>query len=312
MDDEYARAGEFDPRVMVTTSRDPSSRLVQFAKEMSLIFPNAQRINRGAYTTKEVVEACRSNEVTDLVLVHEHRGEPDGLVISHMPHGPTAFFGLTSVVTRHDIKAKESVSEAYPHLIFEAFESKLGTRVTNVLKHLFPVPKDESKRVVTFSNRNDFISFRHHVRRHPPFPCCRSRYRSSCCGPNYVRTCDCIAFFIPARFPSPSFPQVLDHSPPPRYCSPYRAPYCSLAHGARSAPSLFSPPFPHVLDHCHERRAFLIPGVQQGLAQGGGAQGDRAALRDAPLPGQKDHVHPTEAHGVSNLLEHERGRGSSV
>jgi len=215
MDDEYARAGEFDPRVMVTTSRDPSSRLVQFAKEMSLIFPNAQRINRGAYTTKEVVEACRSNEVTDLVLVHEHRGEPDGLVISHMPHGPTAFFGLTSVVTRHDIKAKESVSEAYPHLIFEAFESKLGTRVTNVLKHLFPVPKDESKRVVTFSNRNDFISFRHHVRRHPPFPCCRSRYRSSCCGPNYVRTCDCIAFFIPARFPSPSFPQVLDHSPPP-------------------------------------------------------------------------------------------------
>jgi len=163
MDDEYARAGEFDPRVMVTTSRDPSSRLVQFAKEMCLIFPNAQRINRGAYTTKEVVEACRSNEVTDLVMVHEHRGEPDGLVISHMPHGPTSFFGLTSVVTRHDIKAKESVSEAYPHLIFEGFESKLGKRVTSILKHLFPVPKDDSKRVVTFSNRNDFLSFRHHV-----------------------------------------------------------------------------------------------------------------------------------------------------
>jgi len=29
MDDEYVRAGEFDPRVMITTSRDPSSRLVQ-------------------------------------------------------------------------------------------------------------------------------------------------------------------------------------------------------------------------------------------------------------------------------------------
>jgi rRNA maturation protein Rpf1 len=27
-------------------------------------------------------QACRKNDVTDLVLVHEHRGEPDGLVIS--------------------------------------------------------------------------------------------------------------------------------------------------------------------------------------------------------------------------------------
>jgi U3 small nucleolar ribonucleoprotein protein IMP4 len=42
MDDEYIRAGEVDPRVMITTSRNPSSRLVQFSKEMTHIFPNAQ------------------------------------------------------------------------------------------------------------------------------------------------------------------------------------------------------------------------------------------------------------------------------
>jgi len=163
MDDEYARAGEMDPRVMISTSRDPSSRLVQFAKEMTHIFPNSQRINRGSYTTNEVVEACRKNDVTDLILVHEHRGEPDGLVISHMPHGPTAFFGLMNVVTRHDIKTKETVSEVYPHLVFDNFNSPLGERTKTILQHLFPVPKDESKRVVTFANRNDFISFRHHM-----------------------------------------------------------------------------------------------------------------------------------------------------
>lgn len=33
--------------MLVTTSRDPSSRLTAFAKELKLIFPNAQRINRG-------------------------------------------------------------------------------------------------------------------------------------------------------------------------------------------------------------------------------------------------------------------------
>jgi len=39
-------------------------RLVQFAKEMCLIFPNAQRINRGAYTTKEVPPAPSSGDTT--------------------------------------------------------------------------------------------------------------------------------------------------------------------------------------------------------------------------------------------------------
>lgn len=47
IDDEYARAEERDPKILLTTSRDPSSRLVQFAKEMKLVIPNAQRINRG-------------------------------------------------------------------------------------------------------------------------------------------------------------------------------------------------------------------------------------------------------------------------
>lgn len=47
LDDEYAKAGVMDPKVCVTTSRDPSSRLKQFAKELKLVFPNAQRINRG-------------------------------------------------------------------------------------------------------------------------------------------------------------------------------------------------------------------------------------------------------------------------
>jgi len=47
IDDEYAHAAEREPKVLITTSRDPSSRLVQFAKELKLVFPNSQRINRG-------------------------------------------------------------------------------------------------------------------------------------------------------------------------------------------------------------------------------------------------------------------------
>jgi len=163
MDDEYRRSGIEDPKVIVTTSRDPSSRLTQFAKEMRLVFPNAQKINRGNYVLKEIADACRSNDVTDLIIFHEHRGEPDGMIISHFPYGPTAYFSLHNVVLRHDIQNRGTVSEQYPHLIFDNFNSSLGERTKSILKYLFPVPKPDSQRVMTFSNSHDFISYRHHV-----------------------------------------------------------------------------------------------------------------------------------------------------
>jgi rRNA maturation protein Rpf1 len=95
-----------------------------------------------------------------------------------------------------------SVSEANPHLIFHNFKTRLvravccsppasaaacahllycahgesvrglkcglrcgaqGLRLQTILKHLFPVPKPDSKRVITFANDSDFVSFRHHT-----------------------------------------------------------------------------------------------------------------------------------------------------
>lgn len=162
-DDEYRWAGVEDPKIVVTTSHDPSSRLKQFAKEIRLMFPNAQRMNRGNYDTKQLIAACRANDVTDFVVLHETRGEPDGLIICHLPYGPTARFTLSNAVTRHDVPNVGTMSESYPHLIFHNFQSRLGQRVSNILKHLFPVPKEDSRRVMTFANRDDHISFRHHV-----------------------------------------------------------------------------------------------------------------------------------------------------
>jgi U3 small nucleolar ribonucleoprotein protein IMP4 len=47
VDNEYKWAGVQDPKIIVTTSHSPSSRLKQFAKEVKLLLPNSQRINRG-------------------------------------------------------------------------------------------------------------------------------------------------------------------------------------------------------------------------------------------------------------------------
>lgn len=93
------------------------------------------------------------------------------MTISHLPHGPTASFSLHNVVLRGDIPdaAKGTVSESYPHLIFDGFNTRLGARVVKVLKHVFP-PREAlgskgklGSRVVTFKNIEDSIEVRHHV-----------------------------------------------------------------------------------------------------------------------------------------------------
>lgn len=56
IDDEYEEAKYQDPKLLVTTSRDPSQRLIQFQKEMKIIMPNSIRINRGSYVLKDLVK----------------------------------------------------------------------------------------------------------------------------------------------------------------------------------------------------------------------------------------------------------------
>ncbi|OGM48607.1 U3 small nucleolar ribonucleoprotein IMP4 [Aspergillus bombycis] len=168
LDDEYAlTSGIVDPRPIVTTSRNPSVRLGAFAKEIRLLLPTSIRLNRGGLVLPDLVSSANAAALTDMILLHEHRGTPTAMTISHLPHGPTASFSLHNVVLRADIPnaARGTVSESYPHLIFEGFKTNLGLRVVQILKHLFP-PREAGKvgnRVVSFVNREDSIEVRHHV-----------------------------------------------------------------------------------------------------------------------------------------------------
>jgi len=165
IDNEYATAGSEDPKILLTSALDPSDRLKRFLKELRFLFPNCQRVNRGRQQNQEIVDVAIQNGFTDLIMVHENKGEPDTLIVTHLPHGPTAYFTMFNVVMRHEVLnlREEKMPQQYPHLIFHNFKTKLGERVATILKYMFPVPKQESNRIVTFANDNDFISFRHHV-----------------------------------------------------------------------------------------------------------------------------------------------------
>lgn len=55
----------------------PNSNLVLVhEQELKLVFPGAQRMNRGRHEVGALVRACKANGVTDLLVVHEHRGTP--------------------------------------------------------------------------------------------------------------------------------------------------------------------------------------------------------------------------------------------
>lgn len=165
IDDEYsAIGGIIDPRLIITTSRDPSVKLLQFSKEIKLMFPNSIKLNRGNYVIPELIKLCVRVQMTDVLLLHEHRGVPTSLTVSHFPHGPLAIFTLHNVKLRHDLPNLGNILELYPHLIFENFHTSLGSRVVKILKHLFPPgAKKDALRVITFVNNDDYISVRHHV-----------------------------------------------------------------------------------------------------------------------------------------------------
>ena len=169
IDDEYSMlSGLSDPRPLVTTSRSPSTRLSAFSKEVRLLLPTSIRLNRGNLILPNLLSSARAASLSDIILLHEHRGTPTAMTVSHLPHGPTASFSLHNVVLRADIPnaSRGTVSESYPHLIFEGFSTRLGKRVVQILRHIFPPREGLHKvgnRVVTFKNIEDSIEVRHHV-----------------------------------------------------------------------------------------------------------------------------------------------------
>lgn len=70
-----------------------------------------------------------ANPLLQRFLSHRNRGQPDGLIVCHLPFGPTAYFNMSDVVMRHDIPNLGNMSEQYPHLVFHNFKSRLGERV---------------------------------------------------------------------------------------------------------------------------------------------------------------------------------------
>ena len=73
--------------------------LLRLTENTSVFLPGNQVL-------PQMVQAALSHDFVDIISVQEHRGEPDGLIVCHLPFGATAYFGMSNAVLRHDTQGK--------------------------------------------------------------------------------------------------------------------------------------------------------------------------------------------------------------
>ncbi|MCL4123859.1 UNVERIFIED_CONTAM: hypothetical protein GTU68_024150 [Idotea baltica] len=164
--DKYADyySKKYEPKVLITTSEKVHGRTVRFVKELSLTIPNADVQWRNRASVKKVVKLATEKGYTDVLIVNEDHRLPNGLLIIHLPDGPTACFKLSNVKTCKDIKRRsKSFTGHRPELILNNFKTHLGRLIGRMLGALYHYEPEFKGRVAcTFHNQRDYIFFRHH------------------------------------------------------------------------------------------------------------------------------------------------------
>ena len=64
------------PRILITTSRNPSRRTRTLIKDLSVVFPNASRVPRGTKNIYELAVAALEVSATLLLIISTRKGNP--------------------------------------------------------------------------------------------------------------------------------------------------------------------------------------------------------------------------------------------
>ncbi|GAB1607279.1 ribosome production factor 1-like [Argonauta hians] len=151
------------PKILITTSCRSKLRTYHFCKELATVLPNASYYHRRNVPIKKMIPQAIEKEFTDMIIINENSKKPNGMVLIHLPEGPTIHFKVSNVQLRNEIKKCDSPTDHRPELILNNFNTRLGHTVGRMLGALFPLdPQFHGRRVVTFHNQRDFIFFRHH------------------------------------------------------------------------------------------------------------------------------------------------------
>ena len=86
-------------------------------RELCKCIPNSEIRLRRSIDIKKIVVQAVEREYTDILVVNEDKKLPNGLLIIHLPDGPTAHFKVTSFKRGYDIKVNScSFDSSYEHV----------------------------------------------------------------------------------------------------------------------------------------------------------------------------------------------------
>ncbi|BFZ17174.1 hypothetical protein BsWGS_20212 [Bradybaena similaris] len=154
---------ETTPKILITTSDRPRQKTNNFCKELKKVIPNSFIKYRRGLDLKKIIPQAIAREFTDIIVINEDAGEPNGMLLCHLPEGPTAEFKLMNAKLCKELKRLGEMTEHVPEVNIHNFNTRLGLTIGRMLTCLFPTkPNYHGRRVVTFHNQRDYIFFRHH------------------------------------------------------------------------------------------------------------------------------------------------------
>ncbi|XXQ30021.1 Brix domain-containing protein [Plasmodiophora brassicae] len=151
------------PKIAITTCRKPSGRMFDFISDLLRAVPKSSFYERRNFEIKQITSEAVEKGFTDIIIINEDRKELNGLVLIHLPDGPTAHFKLTNVRLSSEIAGHGVMTGHDPEVVLNNFNTRLGTRIGRMFAALFDQrPEFTGRRAVTFHNQRDFIFFRQH------------------------------------------------------------------------------------------------------------------------------------------------------
>ncbi|UXI15732.1 hypothetical protein NH340_JMT01675 [Sarcoptes scabiei] len=152
------------PKILITTSHNPHRKTVKFCRELRNTITNSELRWRRKAHIKKIIPSAIERNFTDLLIINEDRGQPNGLLHVHLPNGPTANYRLSSIKYQSDIKNKAAFNNSCPEVIINNMTTRLGYSIGRMLSSLFHFePQFRGRKVITFHNQRDYIFFRQHL-----------------------------------------------------------------------------------------------------------------------------------------------------
>ncbi|KAF5297362.1 hypothetical protein FQR65_LT01292 [Abscondita terminalis] len=165
-EDEFSEyyKNSYEPKVLITYSDNPMKKTRIFGRELTRIIPNSKSFYRNRSGVKKIVKSAKRENYTDVLIINENRKQPNGLLVIHLPDGPTAHFKVSNVrITTEMRKSHKDITEHRPEVILNNFTTRLGLTVGRMLGALFHYnPEFDGQRAVAFHNQRDYVFFRHY------------------------------------------------------------------------------------------------------------------------------------------------------